>query len=372
MPQISTIAARFVAVLLVLASLSSHTVALPNGDEPRIRAVDIGNGITLHYVDLGKGTPVIFVHGSLSDGGYWADQVGRFAERYRAIAYSRRYNYPNSNPSRAGYSAVVDAQDLAAFIHALHLGKVVVIGHSYGALTALFLAAKHPDLVRALVLAEPPAVSLLTHLPGDEAKAGKAMFADIQDRMVMPMQQAFRSGDRDAGISAFMAYVFNDPHSWDQMTKSARDQTLRDAHEWDVMMTAGTLFPDIEPRTIRKVTAPALLLSGAKSYPFLGLITEELARLLPNREAIILPDAGHQMWYQAPDICRKDVEAFLVRIGIQSSAALGPQGIGSTGGWIVGKPEAMVRIRSVGITAGLPVIRQESPSKSRDAFAGQF
>jgi len=291
--------------------------------QPTIQTADIGNDIVLHYVDQGKGTPLIFVHGSLSDGGYWADQVGQFAEHYRAIAYSRRYNYPNNNPARAGYSAVADAEDLAAFIRALHLGKVVVIGHSYGALTALFLAVNHEELVRALVLAEPPAISLLEHLPGDRAQLGKAMFQDIQRRMVAPMQQAFRRGDRDAGIGVFMAYVFNDPHAWDQMTKPARDETLRDAHEWDVMMTTGTLFPDIEPGAIQKITAPVLLLSGAKSYPFLAPISEELARLLPNGEKIILPDAGHQMWYQAPDVCRKDVETFLGRIGIQPSTGSG-------------------------------------------------
>jgi pimeloyl-ACP methyl ester carboxylesterase len=263
---------------------------------------------------------VIFVHGSLSDGGYWADQIDPFAKHYRAIAYSRRYNYPNVNPARPGYSAIVDAEDLAGFIHTLHLGKVVVIGHSYGALTALFLAAKHPELVRALVLAEPPAISLLAHLPGGEAKTGKAIYDDIQRRMVAPMQQAFRRGDRDAGIAAFIDYVFSDPQAWDKMPEAARAETLRDAQEWDVMMTTGTLFPEIEASTIRRITAPVLLLSGAKSYPFLGLITEELARLLPNRETIVLPDAGHQMWDQAPELCRKDVEAFLARIGVQSSA----------------------------------------------------
>src|SRR5260370_12752463 len=203
---------------------NSIVVGDPHADDPTIRTVDNGNGITLHYVDQVKGASVIFVHGSLSDGGYWAAQVGRFSEHYRAIAYSRRYNYPNSNLARSGYSAVVDAQDLAAFIHTLHLGKVVVIGHSYGALTALFLAARHPELVRALVLAEPPAISLLAHLPGDEAKTGKAMFEDIERRMVTPMQQAFRRGDRDAGIGVFMDYVFNDPHAWDQMTKSRSEE----------------------------------------------------------------------------------------------------------------------------------------------------
>ena len=332
---------RLVAVMIVLALLSAHGAAPQNADAPVIRTADIGHGIALRYMEEGAGTPVIFVHGSLSDGGYWTDQLGPFAKHYRAIAYSRRYDYPNVNPARPGYSAVVDAEDLAALI-TLHLGNVVVIGHSYGALTALFLAAKHPELVRALVLAEPPAISLLAHLPSDEAKTGKAMFEDIQRRMIAPMQRAFRRGDRDAGIAAFIDYVFNDSHAWEKMSVSAREDTLRDAHEWDVMMTTGTLFPNIDPRTIRRITAPVLLLSGAKSYPFLGLITEELARLLPNSETIMLPDAGHQMWYQAPDVCRRDVEAFLVRLGIQSSAP-SSQNTSGASGRIVGHGSDLLR-----------------------------
>jgi|SRR5215467_2513475 len=101
--------------------------------QPTIQTADIGGGIVLHYVDQGKGTPLIFVHGSLSDGGYWADQIGPFAEYYRAIASSRPYNYPNSNPPRAGYSAVADAEDLAVHPHssAAVWGKVVPISGAY-------------------------------------------------------------------------------------------------------------------------------------------------------------------------------------------------------------------------------------------------
>ncbi|MGA8620556.1 MAG: alpha/beta hydrolase [Candidatus Sulfotelmatobacter sp.] len=339
MPDISR-TIRLVAVMIVLARPSGHGATPQNADAPVIRTADIGHGIALHYMEEGAGTPVIFVHGSLTDGGYWTDQLGPFAKHYRAIAYSRRYDYPNVNPARPGYSAVVDAEDLAALIYTLHLGKVVVIGHSYGALAALFLAAKHPEIVRALVLAEPPAISLLAHLPSDKAKAGKAMFEDIQRWMVVPMQRAFRRGDRDAGIAAFIDYVFNDSHAWEKMPESAREDTLRDAHEWDVMMTTGTLFPNIEPRTIRRISAPVLLLSGAKSYRFLELITGELARLLPNREIIVLPDAGHQMWYQAPDVCRKDVEAFVARLDMQSSAP-SSQNASDHSGRIVGQMEVI-------------------------------
>jgi pimeloyl-ACP methyl ester carboxylesterase len=188
-----------------------------------------------------------------------------FATKYRAIAYSRRYNFPNTNPAQAGYSAIVDADDLARFIRTLGLGKIVVIGHSYGALTALFLATRHPELVSAMVLAEPPVVSLLNHLSEQRSAEGHAMFQDIQTHMVAPMKEAFAKGDRNGGVATFMDYVFNDPAAWSKMSQSSRDETMRDAHEWDLVMTTGTLFPDLDPASIQRISAPVLMFSGGKS-----------------------------------------------------------------------------------------------------------
>ena len=53
------------------------------------------NGVELQYLDQGSGAPVIFVHGALVDYRRWAAQFDPFAQHYRMIAYSRRYNYPN-------------------------------------------------------------------------------------------------------------------------------------------------------------------------------------------------------------------------------------------------------------------------------------
>ena len=153
---------------------------------------------------------MVFVHGSLSDGGYWNDQVNAFAQAgFRAIAYSRRYSPPNNNKAQPGYSAVVDADDLPPLFTRLRLGRVHVVGHSYGAYTALFLAARHPELVRTLVLAEAPAVTLLEHLEGDRVATGKATFADIQARMVKPMKAAFRKAIArpDAAHSSIMFWM---------------------------------------------------------------------------------------------------------------------------------------------------------------------
>lgn len=309
---------RHSALLIAAAALAMGACCAHAGPQASCGAasslasgeVDIGGGVVLHYVTAGKGIPVVFVHGSLSDYSYWCGQVAAFGRHYRAIAYSRRYDFPNSNAPVLGYSAKTDADDLGAIIAHMHLGKVYVIGHSYGALTALFLAANHPELLRAVVLAEPPAISILRHLPDEEASVGRAMYSDIFARMVTPMRADFLKGDANAGVGAFIDYVFDSQNAWSDMSGADRAATMRDAREWEVMMTHGTLFPDITPQTVHSVRVPVMIMSGAKSYPFLAYIDQELARLLPDNVNVIYPDVGHQMWVKYPNMSRNDAEAF--------------------------------------------------------------
>jgi pimeloyl-ACP methyl ester carboxylesterase len=165
-------------------------------------------------------------------------------------------------------------------------------------------------LIRALVLAEPPAIPLLQHLSGGDAAQGRALYAGIQRRMLIPMKADFARGLREAGVADFIDDVFNNPRAWQKMPADARSDTLRDAHEWDVMMTTGTLFPPISPEQIRTVHVPVLIMSGAKLYPFLALVDRELARLIPGARNITYAKSGHQMWYQQPEDCRRDAEQF--------------------------------------------------------------
>jgi non-heme chloroperoxidase len=83
---------------------------------PDLPAVEI-NGASLAYLEQGQGDAVVFVHGSLDDLRSWRLQIPAFGSHYRALAYSRRYHYPNAQPSGAfDYTAALHADDLAAFI----------------------------------------------------------------------------------------------------------------------------------------------------------------------------------------------------------------------------------------------------------------
>src|SRR6266436_5209903 len=128
-----------------------------------------GPDVTLHYVSVGRGQPVVMVHCGLEDYRAWAAQLAPLAaDHYRAIAYSRRYNFPNQNAAQCtmSYSAEVDARDLAMLFEKLHLGPVHLVGHSYGGLGALFFATEHPELVRTLTLSEPPLPAWVQQQPG--------------------------------------------------------------------------------------------------------------------------------------------------------------------------------------------------------------
>jgi hypothetical protein len=108
-----TLASTALMGILLLPTLAQ---ALDAAMQVKSGSVIVGHDITLNFIARGSGATVIFVHGSLSDLSYWQDQVVAFSKSYRAIAYSRRYNFPNQNPAVPSYSAATDADDLAAFI----------------------------------------------------------------------------------------------------------------------------------------------------------------------------------------------------------------------------------------------------------------
>ncbi len=107
------------------------------------------NGTKLEYIEKGQRVPVIFVHGSLNDLRSWSLQMDPFSKQYRAIAYSRRYHYPNAvSGDSSDYSVDLHAEDLASLIRDLGLQRSHIVGSSYGAYTALVLATKNQEYGR--------------------------------------------------------------------------------------------------------------------------------------------------------------------------------------------------------------------------------
>src|SRR2546421_5932921 len=115
------------------------------------------NGARLAYVERGEGEPVVFVHGSICDLTFWEPILEPVGRHVRAIAYSRRWAWPNEPiPDGVLDSIDVHAKDLIALIEELRIGPVHLVGNSFAAFISLVVACDLPDLVLRLVAPQPP------------------------------------------------------------------------------------------------------------------------------------------------------------------------------------------------------------------------
>ncbi len=108
-------------------------------------------GASIHYEEYGEGEPLLLIPCLASDNGCWAFQMPAYAERFRCIAVDLPgiggSPTPEGRPSTARH-----ADELAALLDALGLGRAHVAGVSLGAAVAMQFAARHPDRVRTLAL----------------------------------------------------------------------------------------------------------------------------------------------------------------------------------------------------------------------------
>jgi pimeloyl-ACP methyl ester carboxylesterase len=287
------------AALIITAPMNTMTMA----DE--IKRIS-GNGTELAYVELGKGDPIIFVHGGLQDYRMWSEHLPKFADRYRAIAYSRRNHFPSDVSPDGMPDGAADAhgEDLAAFVRALGLSKVRIVAHSAGAHAALFFAAMHPDMIVSLALNEPPATGLLTGVPNtaDMLKQWGSNQA--------PAREAFKAGDTKAGIPLFVNAV-GGPGAYELRSDADKKMNLDNVASSQADATTKRPRAVFTCEMAKAITAPTLLSNGERSPKFFYLIMDQLESCLPNRERIVVAGSSHTVPAENPDAYNQAVLTFL-------------------------------------------------------------
>ena len=212
------------------------------------------NGENIHYLDVGQGEPVVFVHGGLGDYRSWTGQIDTFSVNHRVIAYSRRYAYPNKQVyvDTADYSVRIHAKDLAELITTLDLGPVHLVGHSWGAFTSLKVTIDHPELIKTLVLGEPPAHSLISN-----TMIGDSLIDYIIKNAFIPSDKAFQNNDDVHGITAFIGGVMGDSLVYSKVSDATRERWLQNTIEM-----RGCVKPEatitIPPEDVSGIESPVL------------------------------------------------------------------------------------------------------------------
>jgi pimeloyl-ACP methyl ester carboxylesterase len=256
------------------------------------------NGVRIRYEDGGVGPAVLLLHAFPLSGAMWREQAGRLRGRYRVIVPDLR-GFGGSDAPPGPLTMDQQADDVAALLEHLGIGRAAVAGLSMGGYIAFALWRRHPEKAAALVLADTKAGA-----DSDEGRAGREANARLAE---------------EQGAGAIAEKMIPN------LVAAGAPQALRD--ELRGLITANStdgiagalrgmaMRPDSTP-DLSGITVPTLVIVGAQDALTPPEEARKIAAGVAGPSALVeLPEVGHLANMEAPDAFGAAVEEFLDGIG---------------------------------------------------------
>jgi esterase len=256
------------------------------------------NGYDMAYLEVGKGPPLVCVHGTLGDFRTWYAVLGPLSRKHRVISLSLRRFFPEHwDGIGDDYKMAQHVADVIGFIEQIGPGPVDLMGHSRGGHLAFRVAQQRPDLMRRLVLAEPGGD--LDPSLDPAATPGKPSAFAL--RMLASVNKA-REGDIESALQNFVDSIDGEG-VWRRLPAAAKQQ-LRD-NVYTLLGQAHEARKPYSKADAQAVRTPTLLIGGADTQGSLATNWRVLAEHVAGARTAIIPAARHWMFEQNPsEFCR--------------------------------------------------------------------
>ena len=271
-------------------------------------------GIELHYRTAGSGTPVVLLSGGPGFDVDYMIPVGDFLPAgYQRIFLEQRgtgrSRVPNMTAETMTLRTVVD--DLEALRAHLGQDRLLLVGHSWGAMLAMAYAAAHPDRIDRLILIGSGGPTLEFAERFSDNIAARLRPEDVDARRYW--ESADRRGvDQDkAALSAMRAIVPG--YFFDRAKALAFAAELKDGsfHPSVNSMLMGDLAKSYDLRAgLRKVDRPVLIVQGYQD-PLGDKTAEDIHALLAKSTLSYINKSGHFPWIEQPEEFRRALAVFL-------------------------------------------------------------
>ncbi len=294
-----------VSFLVVFLVTGCHSIGHPPTESMQVKEMPV-NGVSLAYVEEGKGAVVLFVHGAMGDWRTWDGLRPFITEKYRYVSYSRRYHYPNAWPDDGrNYSVRQHVEDLAAFIRAINVGPVNLVGNSYSGYLATVIAIEHPELLRSVVIGEPGIASLIMNSP-----EGEQIIADHRRRGAA-MREAIRAGDSEKAAILLYDETEGEVGAFNKIPKAQQQRWLANAKTIGPML-AGAPYP-LSCEKIGEIRVPTLVVRGERTPPYHVATTEAFRGCLPpGSGSAAIPNTSH-LWNTNPPAASEAILGFIAK-----------------------------------------------------------
>lgn len=254
------------------------------------------NGIDLYYESYGGGDDVVvFAHGLGGNHLSWWQQIPAFGQRYRCVVFDHRgFGASLDAPSGPGIRAFVE--DFRGLLDHLGIDQTYIVGQSMGGFTALGFALAYPGRTRAIVMAD-------TTFPyiGPETRA----------MMRRQGERARTAPDTLRGVAYSEAYARRDPEGAFLYDAISRLNPPRP----DDFFAPQRLPPSPSEDELASLSVPALFLCGAEDPLFPPSVMEAASALVPGSRLVVVPDAGHSVYWERPRAFNDAVLRFFEQCG---------------------------------------------------------
>ena len=260
------------------------------------------NGIRFAYRRFGRtgGVPLVFNQHFRGTMDYWDPAVTDGLARNREVILFNNAGVSSSS-GKVPTSFQETGANAVAFIVALGLTKVDVLGFSIGGMVAQEIALQAPDLVRKLILVG-------TGPRGADMSASKS--AEIFGGTYDPPEHlwlAVHFSPSAAGQAAGLAFLQRKLRRTDRDPEVSEDAVARQSEAIGNYIAGGESVQD----HLKDIRLPTLIVQGSNDVIIPTMNSYVLQQKLPNAQLILYPDANHGSFYQYPDSFVKHATLFL-------------------------------------------------------------
>ncbi len=253
--------------------------------------------LALSYHEQGAGAPLVILHGLFGSARNWSAVAARLATTRHVYTLDLRNHGASPWADSMSYRELAD--DIAGFIEHHDLGKTVVLGHSMGGKAAMLLALEHAHLVAVLIVMDIAPVRYEQSLSSYVQAMQDVDLGDMTRRA--EAERVLRERIPDSAVRMFLL----------------QNLVHRGQHfDWRINLPAlaanmGELadFPTIA--TARSYDGKALFLYGERSPYRQAAHDQEVCRLFPNAEIVVIADAGHWLHVDQPGRLTEEIRRFL-------------------------------------------------------------
>ena len=281
-------------------------------DLPRVEGVEHrfvdADGLRVHVAEAGQGEPVLLLHGWPQHWFMWREVIARLAGQFRLIAPDLR-GFGWTEAPGDGYHPDTFVEDQIGLLDALGIESAKVVGHDWGGYTSLLLGIRHPDRIERVLACNTPhpwprlRPSLLTD-------SWRSWYAAAMATPVI--------GPRLAA-SPVPGFYFTHgnvaPFSEDEFEPFMR--RLRDPERADATSKLYRSYMSLFVRGLRggsdpgRLEAPTLLLFGERDLYVSPKLLQGYERFAPEMEVERVPDSGHFIVDEKPELVARRALAFL-------------------------------------------------------------